>query len=275
MSNWTYVSGSLSFEKSPFKVKCNEDGSIKYHKSGKYEGWAIRSLPYPDEQVRLGEIGSMHRKAKVDGKERVLDGFTFALDISSFPIIKREIKSLISSFPSGEHKQLNYMLQESHLLGSSSSDFDSPQIEKIFKQLVMEQHPSYTKNWKEYTKYTPVELSWIHTYEKAIICIHDSLRWCASSAFLKKLVEFLTNLIEMDYEFQYGIFKFNDWYYTITVNIDGDYIDVTIVDNTTKETTKEYYQVIEDKDESTEEKTFPYKKHLTKVDEFKKCDWEE
>ena len=275
MSNWTYVSGSLSFEKSPFKVKCNEDGSIKYHKSGKYEGWAIKNLPYPDEQVKLGEIESMHKKVKVNRKEQILDGFRFDLEISSFPIIKREIKSLISSFPSGEHDQLNYMLQESHLCGSSSSDFDSPQVEKIFKQLVMEQYPSYTKNWKEYTRYTPVELNWQNTNWKAIMCIHDSLRWCESGTFLNKLIEFLTDLIEMDYVFDYGIFKFNDWGSTITVDINDDCVEVTIVDNQTKENTKEYYQVIEEKDESTKEKTFPYKRHLTKVDTFKEQDWED
>ena len=275
MSNWTYVSGSLSFEKSPFKVKLNKDGSIKYHESGKYEGWAVKSLPYPDEQVRLGEIGSMHKKVKVDRKEQVLDGFTFGLEISSFPIIKREIKSLISSFSSGEHSQLNYMLQESHLLSSSSSDFDSPQVEKIFKQLVMEQHPSYAKNWKEYTEYTPVELGWENNYTSAILCIHDSLRWCESTALLEQLINFLTELIELGYSFDYGTFNFRDYYKIIVVDIHGDYVEITITNIVTKEVKKEYYQAIDEEDRSTEEKTFPYKQHLTKVDVLNKHDWED
>jgi len=263
MSNWTYVSGSIGFELSPYKYKLNKDGSIKYHEKGAYEGMAVRYLPYPDEQVRLSET----RPVIFYDKKEPRAGFAHTLEVSSFPIIKRDIEALMSKFSSGESNEIFYMLREADFHRCASGEFNSVQTEKIFQRIAMEKFPLWDGcSWKVYNDYRPTELDDEAEVEDAFLCIHDSIRWCEAALFYEELMDFLKALVEKDYELNNGSFHFTDVYSKIyDVVICNGVVEVRITDKDSKAITYEYYQVFHHEDKSTDEVKYPFKCLLVKV----------
>lgn len=268
MSNWTYVSGSLGLELSPYKVKTDKDGSILYHKNGYYEGYAKRYLPYGEEQFKILETYPCIIKKNKKGNS--IPGFRHKIEVSSFPIIKRDIEELMKNLPSGEHDEITYLLQEDDFHRSSTSDFDSPQTEKIFREAVMKKFPLWRDcTWNEYIKYRPTELDFERHKEDAVLCIHDSLRWCEATEFYESLIELLRALVEKGYIFDHGSFSFTDVYpIKYYVEIESGLVTVTIKNTETNVIQYEYYQLFQFRDLSDLEgdgKRYPLKNILKKV----------
>lgn len=274
MSIWTYVSGSLELDKGPYFTKTNKDGFIKIYKKGYHEGFPQKYMPYPEEQFKLIETRPIIREPESE-KEKAKPGFAHTIQISAFPIIKRDIDSLMEILPSGESDKIFYMLQEANFHRSSSSRFDNQQVEDFFKKVVMDKFPLWEGiTWEEYNKYCPTELDWEQHIENAVLCIHDSIRWCEASEFYEKLMQVFTSLIEKEYGFIDGNFSIYSFGRKYNVNINSDKITVTITDNTDSEepkTTYEYYQVFQYKDLSDPDdktKRLPWRFTLKKVENF-------
>jgi len=283
MSVWTYISGSVDLERDPFKYKLEEDGSIKYYPNGYKEwgGFAKLYLPYPDEQFKIRHIDAMCRTKKIDRREQTIAGYGVKVELTSYPIIKRLIEKYIFILPSGENKVLNYSLVKDTFIRSSSGSPSSPQVDKIFKTEILNKIDAYTKNWKEFTKYTPIELWEEDHNENSILTLHDSIRYCEASDLYLKLIEFLKILVKEGIILNRGSFYFEDLYkHTYMIIINGDRIEVTIEDYDWKTETKsnprkEYYQVFQNKDKSDKNKRFPYTYELIKVDSFIKDSYPE
>ena len=264
MSNWTYVSGSIGFELSPYKYKLNKDGSIKYHDKGAYEGTAVQYLPYPDEQVRLSET----RPVIFYDKKKPRAGFAHRLEVSSFPIIKRDIEALMPKFSSGESDEVFYMLREADFPRRSSSEFNSVQTEKMFQRIVMEKFPLWSNcSWKTYNGYYPTELAEEEEVMDAFLCIHDSIRWCEAALFYEELINFLKTLVKKGYELDNGSFHVTDAYKTFDIIINDGVVKVRITSNGSKAISYEYYQVFHHEDKSTDEVRYPFEYLLEKVSE--------
>lgn len=268
MSNWTYVSGSIGIEKTPYSVKLNKDGSIKYYKSGKYKGWAQKFLPYLEEQFKITKTEPMIREDEETGKPRA--GFRHRVEVSSFPIIRRDIEEMLKDFPQGESSNIYYMLKEENFCRSSSSDFNSPETENFFKEKVMEKFPLWENcSWEDYDKYIPTELDSEDSKEGAVLCIHDSIRWCEAKILYKTFIDFLTKLVEKGYFLDFGHFTFIDMYkIEYNIKIDSSDIVVTITNKETSETQSEFFQIFCYKDINTEKRIFPIKQTLRKVDKL-------
>lgn len=267
MSNWTYISGSVSLERGPYEVKLNKDGCIKYYESGAYEGWAQLYLPYPEEQFRITETNPWLKK---DG-EKPKAGFRHKIEVTSYPIIKRDIEKLMKTLPSGESDEIFYMLKEDNALRGSSSSFNSPQTEKLFKQAVMEKFPLWKNcSWKEYEKYMPTEMDWEDSKDDAVLCINDAIRWCDANDFYLKLMDVFTSLIEKNYTLERGVFSFTDIFrYEYYIKINSGVITTTITDKETGDHRCEYFQVFQYRDLSDPDdrnKRYPMRSKLKKVD---------
>jgi hypothetical protein len=105
--------------------------------------------------------------------------------------------------------------------------------------------------------------------EGAVLCIHDSIRWCAAETLYKTFIKFLTKLVEKGYILDFGQFTFIDAYnIEYNIKIDSPNIIVTIINKETSETQSEFFQIFCHKDPSTEKRIFPIKQALRKVDKL-------
>ena len=268
MSNWTYVSGSVGIERGPYYTKLTKEGYIKFCESGFFEGFADLYLPYPDEQFKFLESEPI----VITGKNgKLTAGLKHRIEVSSFPIIKRDIEELMKTMPSGEQDIIFYMLQEANFHRGSSSQFNSRQTEKLFRDTAMKKFPLWANcSWKEYMRFLPTELDWEDSKDDAILSIHDSIRYCDAEKFYHSLINVFSILVEKDYVFNHGSFTFSDSYIDeYYLELESDHINVTITNRETGETRCEYYQVFEYRDLSDPKdykKRYPSRSTLRKVD---------
>ena len=265
MSVWTSVSGSIGFDKDPYITFKNEDGSMKLHKTGAFKGEVMRRLPYPEEQFFLSKPEPYYNN------EKNVPGFRFGVKITSFPIMKREISELVQALPSGEDDIISYSLTEENFYRCSSSDFSSPQTEKLFREYVLESYPYWEGiTWEEQADVCPPILDSEQRITGAFLAIHDNIRYCCAKEFHKSLMNFLTKLVEKDYFIDHGSFTYSDHQETYYVNITRTCICVTHQtldeNDMPKDTDYEYYQIFQFKNHSTKGKWFPLKYVLRRVD---------
>lgn len=265
MSVWTTVSGSIGFDKDPYIISKNEDGSMKFYKNGDFKGMVQQKLPYPEEQFFLNKPDPYYD----DEKKRA--GFRFDVEITSFPLIEREISEMVRDLPSGEDDIIGCSLTEENYYRCSSSHFSSPQTEKLFRETVLKFFPYWEGiSWEEQVDACPSVLDFEHQTEGAVLTIHDNIRYCHAKEFHESLMKFLTKLVEKDYLIDHGSFTYSDYQETYYVNITNTCVCVTHqtldINDMPKETDYEYYQIYHIKDRSTKEKRFPYKCVLRKVD---------
>lgn len=265
MSVWTTVSGSIGFDKDPYIISKNEDGSMKFYKTGDFKGMIQQKLPYPEEQFFLNKPDPYYD----DEKKRA--GFRFGVEITSFPLIEREIGELVRDLPSGEDDIIGCSLTEENYHRCSSSNFSSPQTEKLFREIVLKFFPYWEGiSWEEQTDVCPTVLDFEHQTEGAVLTIHDNIRYCHAKEFHRSLMNFLAKLVEKDYFINHGSFTYSDYQETYYVNISNTHIRVTHQtldeDNMPKDTNYEYYQIFQIKDRSTKDKKFSLRYTLKKVD---------
>ena len=265
MSVWTSVSGSIGFDKDPYVTFKNEDGSMKLHKTGEFKGEVMRKLPYPEEQFSLSKPAPYYDR----GKEKA--GFRFDAEITSFPLIEREISDLVQCLPSGEDDMISFSLTEENFCRLSSSNFSSPQTEKLFREIVLKFFPYWEGiTWEEQVDVCPAILGSESRTTGAFLAIHDNIRYCTAKEFHKSLMNFFTKLVEKDYFFDHGSFTYSDDQEIYYMNITSTYIRVirqTLDENDMpKDTDYEYYQIFKFKNHSTKDKWFPVKYALRNVD---------
>lgn len=265
MSVWTTVSGSIGFDKDPYIISKNEDGSMKFYKTGEFKGMIQQKLPYPEEQFFLNKPDPYY------DDEKKTPGFRFDVEITSFPLIKREINELVQGLPSGEDDIIGCSLAEENYPRCSSSNFSSPQTEKLFRETVLK-YFSYWEgiSWEEQVDACPTVLDFEHQTEGAVLTIHDNIRYCHAKEFHESFMNFLTKLVEKDYLIDHGSFTYSDYQETYYVNISNTHICVThqTLDENgmPKDADYEYYQIFQFKNHSTKDKWFPVKYTLRKVD---------
>lgn len=280
MSDWTRISGCVSLEKDPFEWEIDKDGSIKHYDKGYYEGCLKQKLPYPEEQVSISYIQSFHREQKIAGKKEkhIFDGYKMTLEITSFPVIKRKVDSFIKILPGGESEHVEYSVVKDRFIRSGSSDFSSPQAEKIFKKKSLEYVFAWG-NWQEYTKYTPIELYTEDHQCNTTLTILDSIRYSRAFEFHPYLIKFFEKIVGEGIILDHGFFYYRDDYLSddygeeYYMKIDNDTIEVTIINHEDKTEKKEYYQVFYTAKESTEKKRYPWKNELRKVEKFGDETW--
>ncbi len=265
MSNWTYVSGSVGIEKIPYTYELNGDGSIKYQNSGK----ACVHFYNIEEQFKLIKT----RPALFINNGEQVAGFAHTIEISSFPMIKKEIEELMKDFSSGEKDSIFYILKESNFARTSVYNFKDREDENFFHNFLMKNFPltdSKITSWEEYISLYPTELDSENFKENAVLSIHDSIRDCDAKDFYLQLIIFFTKLTVNDYYLTHGSFMFYDAIspYDYCVDIQGADITVRIYNRVTKKSKNEFYQVFQFKDPSTSIKKYPLKFVLKKVDKL-------
>ena len=276
MSMWTYISGSIGLERFPYNFVLDKDGSIKYHPPGNkdYSDYAQLTLPYPEEQFEIKNVEPMHLERKENGKNRIVDGFEIGIELTSFPIVKREVDSLIKGLPEGESSVINYSLIKDDFARSSSTSFDSPQAEKMFRRECLKKFSLWDGcTWKDMEKYRPIQLDMENHNEDSILTIHDSVRYCYAYEMYGKVMDFLSGLIDRGISFSHGCFCFSDIMceeYFLT--IDQNSVKVRIKNLENQNEREEFYQVHRKKDNSAKEKRFPCKYCLKKVDKINEED---
>ena len=271
MSIWTSITGSMNIEREPSEMDLNPDGTMKFYESGEFEGLAKRKLPYPDKQFKLGCIHPIYETKKERGKEVIIPGFEIESIITSFPVIKKLVDDELEKWPSGEENKVFYMLREGDFTRSSSSYFSSPQTKKLFREAVMRTYPKwygYDDTWEEYAKYQPVKLDWEKCIEDTILCINDSIRWCKASTLYSCMINLLSVLIDNNCMISNIIFNITDGMETYLIK-DDNYGRFIVTITRDDKISYEYYeeQGVKHDDES-EDKRYPYKSKLVKVDKF-------
>lgn len=154
MSQWTHVTGCIRLSMSP------------YAKSTNNEGEDIFTLKYPKEQCKITKV----RHYNEDEPIRV------TMSVSSLPIAKRVIKSLMKQImPQGELGLTYFINQDSRSYGGSHNYFSDDAEKETYEELCKKKFGS-KYNDKDY------ELYWIQTNNEITLTIADDIRYCSGDA---------------------------------------------------------------------------------------------
>lgn len=183
MSQWTHITGAVRMECGVTVLKPNAKNKERpeYQKD-----WIV---PYPDEQIHF-EKSTVHKR---NGEPTILMGIT----VASLPIAKRIIEKYVCDLPSGEYNRVPYWLnQDINDCRSSSSDFSSLQLKKLWEKEIMKRHCEYEEyyTYKEFSKRTKNELSWEHHCSEFTFTLCADLRYCDGDELLVKLLKFFAKL---------------------------------------------------------------------------------
>ena len=240
MSIWTRICGSVMLEKEPDKFKLGKKGEIIYGK----DGWAKKSLPFPEEQISTTWLAPRIEKEEA--------GWHITISRTSYPIIKQTIEKLIGDLPSGESETIYYNLKEDSSPRSSSGggriqDVRLTKKEKdIAKRKILERIGTDIKDWGYYNSLYPIDIWSVDDIEDSILTIHDSVRWCEAKEMYKAVIKFFKELVKAGIMPIFGNIVIQDDSFPgserYELNITSDRIEVRIWNQQKREERWEIYK---------------------------------
>lgn len=217
MSNWTYINGAIVLGTSPLVNKYTEDGKYAYYTSGEFEDYVISEIPYPDEQVSLGNVNAIVRPG-INKHEPVI---CYDMTITAYPIIKHAVSKYITEIPAGEYEVIEWSLTDLHCGGSSGNAFMCEAEKEVFYNKVMQiDGLNHFDTVEDLLNYKPVEPDWIHHEEESNLTIAAPTRSHDADEIFVKFMSFVQNLLYEDIIFEDGVITIKDYNtrYTLIFN---------------------------------------------------------
>lgn len=199
MSRWTHIRGALNCSASIFDKKIKKDGKEIY------------SMPFPEEQFILGAPRLM---TDVENNTTL----NFKVYEYAAPRVKPIIDKLIADhMPYGEIGLTYYINYNKRDSDSSSSCFDFPCEQKLFKQAIEDFYskdadPFEYNDYEYLVKSNDINLSWVERNSEFSFTIDDNIRYCSGEDLLLSLEKLFKGFEDNRIWVDAGVLQWDDEY---------------------------------------------------------------